>query len=410
METPLSQQVKFLNSTNSERFKSLNGLWASDLPEEDFGSTYALELAHIVAFWINLSPIVQGFSKFRRNETWASIQQPLYLGIAIVFLTARMEKSSIFTEKNAAHLRAKLNLQHDSLGHLVNLPSETILDTTDAASRASRAIDAAVFSAKLKFTSSDSLDRMMKLVPIMLGAYAATKSLLESNGVAGDYLAPLRGTPNTSKFVAPVESTPPKFEPPKSEPKPHPVSGLSNAGSAESQYEQWVQYCKDVASLQRMPERLITDLIPPKEIADHSLKTLAEWEDALEETFPGRRQWLLDEGVTRKDFDTFWGFPSWVQNFIEKLMTRNQQLEFKSVVDLGKSEEQAALHTAMFIPYFDVQPRDAGPETRPLPFELFERVRKYYASLDDSWQAEFVSNKCVTLNHYLRMCIKEKRL
>jgi hypothetical protein len=410
VETPLSQQVKFLNSTNSERFKSLNGLWASDLPEEDFGSTYALELANIVAFWIDLSPIVQGFSKFRRNETWASIQQPLYLGIAIAFLTAQMEKTSIFTEANGAYLRAKLNSRLDSLGSLVNSPSEPVLETTAAASRASSAIDTAVYSARLKFSSSNPLERMMKLVPIMSGAFAATKTLLERNGVTGDYLAPLRGIPNTTKLITPTESIPPKFEPPKSEPKPHPVSGLSNAGSAESQYEQWVQYCKDVATLQRMPERLITDLIPPKEIADHSLKTLAEWEDALEETFPGRRQWLLDEGVTRKDFDTFWGFPSWVQNFIEKLMTRNQQLEFKSVVDLGKSEEQAALHTAMFIPYFDVQPRDAGPETRPLPFELFERVRKYYASLDDSWQAEFVSNKCVTLNHYLRMCIKEKRL
>ena len=90
-------------------------------------------------------------------------------------------------------------------------------------------------------------------------------------------------------------------------------------------------------------------------------------------------------------------------------MKRNQQLEFQSLVDTGKSEEQAAIHTAMFVPYFDVHPRDAGPETRPLPIELFERVRKYYASLDESWQTEFVSNRCVTLNHYMRICIKEKR-
>ena len=387
---------------------SLRGLQASDLPGADYTSTYALEFANLLAFWIDLSPIVKGYPKFKKNDVWDSIQGPLYLGIAIAFLTAQTKQSAIFTQQNASHLRDVLNSRLDRLGTLVNFPSEPILDFAAAASRASRVVDTAVNLARLRFSSSNQVERMMKLTVVISAAFNSTGSLLESNGISGDYLAPLRGIPNVEKLKTPIEPTPPKVEQPKSEPKSHPVSGLY-AGSAESQYEQWVQYCKDVASLQRIPERLITDLIPPKEFADHSLKTLTDWEDALEETFPGRRQWLLDEGVTRKDFDTFWGFPSWVQNFVEKLMKRNQQLEFQSLVDTGKSEEQAAIHTAMFVPYFDVHPRDAGPETRPLPIELFERVRKYYASLDESWQTEFVSNRCVTLNHYMRICIKEKR-
>ena len=409
METPLSQQVNMLIRTNPERFATMSGMLAGELPDEDYASTYALELAHLLAFWIDLSPIVKGFSRFKKNETWASIEQPLNLGIAISFLTAQMERSSLFTENNCSHLRAKLNSRLDKLGSLVSFPSDPVLEIHTALARANSVLETAVTLSRLKFSSSTPIERMLQLGPIMVGTFSATKHLLERSGLSGDYLAPLRGTPSTAKLMPPAEPLPPTFEQPKSEPKPHPVSGLSNAGSAESQYEQWVQYCKDVASLQRIPERLITDLIPPKEIANHSLKPLSDWEDALEQTFPGRRQWLLDEGVTRKDFDTFWSFPSWVQNFIEALMERNQQLEFKGQLHSEKSEEKAAILTAMFVPYFDVKPHDAGPETRPLPFELFERVRKYYASLDDSWQSEFASNDYVTLNHYLRMCIREKR-
>jgi hypothetical protein len=194
-----------------------------------------------------------------------------------------------------------------------------------------------------------------------------------------------------------------------SELKSHPLTGLSNAGTAISQYEQWVRYCKECAALQRIPERLIVDLIPPVEVADHSLKNASVWEDALEETFPGRRQWLLDEGVTRRDFDTFWGFPSWVQNFIEALMKRNLTLELQGQRDIGKSEEEATMLTAMFIPFFDVQYRDSRPELRPLPIELFERVRRYAASLGDDWQTEFVSGGFASFNQYLRMCIQQNR-
>ena len=163
--------------------------------------------------------------------------------------------------------------------------------------------------------------------------------------------------------------------------------------------------------MQRIPERLISDLIPPREVADHSLKDLTSWEDALEQTFPGRRQWLLDEGVTRRDFDTFWGFPSWVQNFIERLMSRNTQLEYQGHLSTDLSEDAAMSATAMLIPMYDVSPRGASIMFRPLPFELFERVRKYLATVDDvAYQDEIVANKFITCNQYLRMCINEKRL
>ena len=409
METPLSQQVKFLYVTNRERDKSLSGLWANDLPEDDYASTYGLEMANLLAFWIDLGPIVQGFSRFKKNEAWTSVEQPLCLGIAIAFLTAQMGKSSIFTENNATHVRTKLNSRLDGLGELVNLPSDPILEVAVAAARASGVIDSAVYSARLTFSSSNQLERMMKIPPVVAKSFATVKTFLEHKGVSGDHFAPIRGVSNSTELVSTKKPTPANFDEIDADSKSRYLSGTSYVLNSESQYEYWVQYCRDAAELQRIPQRFINDLIPPTEFANHSLKKLSEWEDALEERFPGRRQWLLDEGVTRKDFDTFWGSPSWVQDFIMEMMRRNQQLEFKSFMATGESEKQAAIHTAMFIPYFDIQPRDVGPETRPMPVELFERVRKYYASLDDSWQSEFVANKCITLNNYLRMCIREKR-
>ena len=390
---------------------SLRGLHAADLPEPDYRSVYALEFAEVLLFNMSFESLeIKGISRFKKNQSWESLRTPLCLAVVINFLTSQANQSSIFSEKNAHYLRERFNSIFDDMGCLIALPTDNPIDMAATASRSIRVIDSVVEKCQLTYSSDNNpLSRMMYLSASIAGAFAGAKSLCNSSGISGDLLEPLRAIPDTKEFVEPNRHLPPPIEAPKSEPKPHPVSGLSNAGSAESQYEQWVQYCKDVASLQRIPERLITDLIPPKEIANHSLKPLSDWEDALEQTFPGRRQWLLNEGVTRKDFDTFWSFPSWVQNFIEALMKRNQQLEFKGHLHSEKSEEKAAFLTAMFVPYFDVKPHDAGPETRPLPFELFERVRKYYASLDDSWQSEFASNDYVTLNHYLRMCIREKR-
>jgi hypothetical protein len=390
---------------------SLRGLHAADLPEPDYRSVYALEFAEVLLFYMSFETLeIKGISRFKKNQSWESLRTPLCLAVVINFLTSQANQSSIFSEKNARYLRERFNSIFDDMGCLIALPTDNPIDMAATASRSIRVIDSVVEKCQLRYSSDNNpLGRMMYLSASIAGAFAGAKSLCNSSSISGDLLEPLRAIPDTKEFMEPNRHLPPPIEAPNVQTKSHPVEGLSNAGSAKPQYEKWVQYCKDAAKLQRLPERLIADLIPPIEIANHSLKNPIEWEDALEETFPGRRQWLLDEGVTRKDFDTFWGFPSWVQNFIEALMKRNQQMEFKSVVDLGKSEEQAAIHTAMFIPYFDVRPHDAGPETRPLPFELFERVRRYYASLDEEWQMEFVTNRCVTLNQYLRICIKEKR-
>ena len=390
---------------------SLRGLHAADLPEPDYRSVYALEFSEVLLFYMSFETLeIKGISRFKKNQSWESLRTPLCLAVVINFLTSQANQSSIFSEKNAHYLRDRFNSIFDDMGCLIALPTDNPIDMAATASRSIRVIDSVVEKCQLRYSSDNNpLGRMMYLSTSIVGAFAGAKSLCNSRNVSGDLLEPLRAIPDTKEFMEPNRHLPPPIEAPNVQTKSHPVEGLSNAGSAKPQYEKWVQYCKDAAKLQRLPERLIADLIPPIEIANHSLKNPIEWEDALEETFPGRRQWLLDEGVTRKDFDTFWGFPSWVQNFIEALMKRNQQMEFKSVVDLGKSEEQAAIHTAMFIPYFDVRPHDDGPETRPLPFELFERVRRYYASLDEEWQMEFVTNRCVTLNQYLRICIKEKR-
>ena len=414
METPLTEVTKVLKGiSGAQSLGSLEGLWPEDLPEQELRSCLALELSYLTAWYFSLESFEIKGSRFSQNRSVYSLLLPVALAIRIAFASTTYGHASLFTERNADYLKATFDKKIPGLGGLVNRPSEPPLESSFIFARSIGMIDALVQKSGLRYSKKgdDFFKKAAALYGEIQGSTAAVTHFLSSQNVPAGWSNIFNGPPSTAHLKTKTEATPPKAEPIEQPIKHHPVAGLSNAGSAATQYDQWVKYCKDVAGMQRIPERLISDLIPPPEVADHSLKDLTAWEDALEQTFPGRRQWLLDEGVTRRDFDTFWGFPSWVQNFIEKLMSRNRQLEYQGQLDTGITEDSAMSFTVMLIPMYDVSPRDAPIMFRPLPFELFERVQRYLATVDDvTYQDEIVANKFISCNQYLRMCINEKRL
>jgi hypothetical protein len=309
----------------------------------------------------------------------------------------------------------KFDIRLRELGLLVPLQQDNPVDLAAAAARSTRLCDKAVSHAGLRYGSGGEVSRIFKITAAATYANLATKKIaIEKFRVnrqpLDDHLAPLRTAPEPNSYRKPIENNPPPLHNETVEVKDHPLRGLSDAGSAEPQYDSWVKYCLSIASSLRIPERLVNDLIPPREVADHSLKNLTKWEMGLEETFPGRRKWLLDEGVTRADFDTFWGYPSWVQNFIGKVTERNLELEIRGQLGLGKSEDEALRITSKFIPVYSVSDEEAASEFRRLPIELFERVRRYFLEANNEWEVEYEMNRYVTINQYIRQLILDKRL
>lgn len=419
MESPLTEVVESLKKVVYPSVnESLIGLRSADLPEQELRSCVALDLSFIYGCSFSFEVFeIKGLNRrrFKQNANstfWTNFRTPVTHAIQIALLCNSYEQVSLFTPKNADYLKAIFDNKIPGLGDLVNHPSNERLELSFIVARSLRMIDHLVEKSGLQYAGSeDFIKKSGNLIAAFAGCKAGGNSYLNGNGMTTDWSHILKEPPSTAHLKAKQEPIPPSTESVERPLSQNPLYGLSNAGSAVEQYDQWVDYCKGVAELQRIPERLISDLIPPKEIADHSLKDLMAWEDALEQVFPGRRQWLLDEGVTRRDFDTFWGFPTWVQNFIEKLVARNQQLEYQGHTERGKSEAIALGLTAMFIPVYETFTKDVPVMFRPLPFELFERVRKFLATIDDgALQNEIIAKDLVTCNNFIRMCIKEKML
>lgn len=176
-------------------------------------------------------------------------------------------------------------------------------------------------------------------------------------------------------------------------------------------FVQWRNYCVKLAKARRIPERLVEDLLPQESRADWHVKNLAEWEGVLEQAMPGRRRWLALEGVTRSDFDNFWALPAWVQTFLEALSERHFELEVAGQRQMGEDEDAALLMAVVTIPRFSATPPVAVDEFGPLPFELFDRVGKFWTGLSmDDINELVVSGKLRSANAYLRSLIASGEL
>lgn len=176
-------------------------------------------------------------------------------------------------------------------------------------------------------------------------------------------------------------------------------------------FAQWRSYCAKLANARRIPERLIEDLIPAESQADWHVKNLGEWEAVLEQAMPGRRRWLAQEGVTRSDFDNFWALPAWVQTFLEALSTRHFELEVAGQRQMGEDEDTALMMAVVTVPRFSASPPAEFSEFGPLPFELFDRVGKFWTGLSmDDINELVVAGKLRSANTYLRSLIASGEL
>ena len=386
------------------------GLTSKDLPEWDSKSCYAMDLALIFSSFIDFESFRIKKPRFKENAVWTRLSAGLTFGMALMYITIESRVPQVLSDANADHVRIQLDSRLKGFSELVG-PHENQISVFSA--RSYRLMKEAVEASGLRLGNDNSVLGMTEILFNTMGAKFAVEKYLSSManylGVnesldITDMFSPLRSGPSSTK-TRNVEAALPPLQTVEQDSIPR------FTGSAYKEYDGWVEYCLLIARMQRLPERLAVDLIPPKEVANHLLHDLDQWEAEFEKGMPGRRQWLVDEGVSRADFDKFWGSPAWVQNFIEKLVKRQWQLEFQGYIKMGNPEETAAGHAFLFIPTYTVWPSRPGAEHQDLPFELFERVRLHMALVDDvKFQEEMIANKLYEANAYIRMKIKTHQL
>jgi hypothetical protein len=147
-------------------------------------------------------------------------------------------------------------------------------------------------------------------------------------------------------------------------------------------HAEWKDYCLQLADRRAVPRRFAEELLPAEAELHWHVKPLREFEEILEQSFPGRRAWLVSEGVTSADFDRFWSRPPWVQNYIEALVNLNLQLEIRGQLDRGEDEDLAYAIAAVSLPVYGNEPESADSPGLKVPWELFDRVEAYWAKLD----------------------------
>lgn len=402
----------FLSSSDDLRVFS-----SRELPEQDSKSSYTVDLAMAISGLLNFENFhLKGHSRFRENRRWNSLRPPLSLSMSIAQLTLLSENGAILSPKNAEYLARKLDNVFPELGSLIITTGEVQIPDSYSPSwvlaRSVRLMDQLISKCGMSYKQGDELERMTVLVGEFADVLQRLKyvsSQSHSSSSPGDLLAPLRITSHRFDTEEKIHNDADRSVSKSADYETLDSSNPLISDSERHTYDSWVEHCRRIGNLQRMPERLYMDLIPPIEVADHLTKSILAWEDFLERQIPGRRQWLLEEGVTEKDFDKYWSQPAWVLEFIDKLMSRNLQLEYQSHMEMGESEVNARLMALAFIPRFStVPPEDNSLPFRGLPFELFERVRHHLASVDnEEFQSEMIANDCFFVNDYIRRRIKK---
>jgi hypothetical protein len=211
----------------------------------------------------------------------------------------------------------------------------------------------------------------LELPIVAMGGYVGGRKALDQMG----FSLPMTMTEALGKVAA------------ASAPMPYGQATARAAAVAEPSsrtYAEWKEYCLQLADRRAMPRRLAEELLPAEAELDWHVKPLREFEEMLEQSFPGRRAWLVREGVTSADFERFWSRPPWVQNYIEALVSLNLQLEIRGQLDRGEDEDMAYAIAAVSLPPYGNEPDSADSPGFKVPWELFDRAEAYWATLDMS--------------------------
>ena len=394
----------------------LRVLSSSSLPEADETSIYAVDLAMASSGLLNFENFyLKGHSRLRENKKWNSLRPVISFAFSLAQLTLLSGNATILSPENAAYVSRQLNFLLPDLGSLLLTTGEQQIPDSYSPSwvlaRSIRLMDHAISISGMSYKQGNELERMTTLMAEFAEVFRRLQYVANtshSSSLQGDLISPLRPKSPLMNSESRSIANPPPSRPSNTRNESTEDARPLVSFSQRSSYEEWVTYCKEIGKLQRMPERLFLDLIPPKEVADHLTKSIDVWEEFLEERIPGRRNWLSEEGVTKEDFSGYWSQPAWVLEFIEKLMDRNLQLEYQAHLELGESEEFSQLSALAFVPRFSTSPpEDDSLPFRALPFELFERIRHHLASVDsEQFQAEMISNDCFFVNDYVRRRIK----
>jgi hypothetical protein len=418
-------------------------LRAAQLPVQDVPSIYAVDLAYQMATFFNWESLeIKGLSRFRRNERWEIEMSVIGMAIALSFCLTSSKNQDALPRENREYLVKTFNGFVPGLGSFAVPDSNLYGDSAKWFLRAARYVTECVQRCGLRMKEENPLVHTASIAGNLSGAAAGLKHLekFEDTNPTGDLLGPLRGSPilgsseqespsllesKPSVLPPPVPGTqiapPIRPTPPRRDHAPSATSSSTNIFDlldavtdkqrsmvAESEFTKWRDYGLEVARLQRIPEAMVRDLLPTAQDADHSVYQLSDLEESLEKLMPGRRQWLLDEGVRRTDFDKYWSAPRWVREYIAKLTRRNFELEVQSKLTAGTERNTAFAEAMFFIPLYVIAPAEDGDNALHLPIELFERARRHLVAVDDKQYCDYmVKHELLSASDYVRRAISE---
>jgi hypothetical protein len=385
-----------------KRFPSLVPLQAAYLPVREASAHYSVELALAQCQFFDFDEFgIKGPSHRRPNIEWEKVFRPWCFAMCFANNEFHVENSSFIGDENRNHLGSVLKACHSGLEKLINEPVR-------ATSTGAQLLDEIVGQFGYRYKNNGSIFKIeFQLMANIVGVAAATKRLQDFYPqIPSDYLEPLRAQNSDPIGVIRRPTIPSSTE--------RASAKIASGNRGIHSYAKWVRYCREVAELQQIGINIYSDLIPTSAVADHSLVDLSTFEREIEEVLPGRKSWLLTEGVKPEEFAFFWSMPTWSQNFVYELMRWNFRLEFELHQKNGLNDEAALKASIGFIPTYSVEPpsdEDLDDPLRPLPFELFERVRHHMADLDsEEYQAELIRNECFVANDYVRRQIRHGKL
>lgn len=336
-----------------------------------------------------------GLLKKAAPQAWREAVQAVAFGCSAWFLTTSYQAKGLVSGGNGDQYRALLRSKAPGAEELIAAPHD--LEFAQVCAKGARLLTEAAERTGVRLKMNSWEITVATMPAALTGTLAGVKSMFGQRNCFGPFVAAVQPSVGRAP-TQPVIEAGDRVSIDTAERSP-----IATRTPTGGDYAEWRNYCVKLANARRIPERFIEDLIPAESQADWHLKNLGQWEAMLEQAMPGRRRWLAQEGVTRSDFDNFWALPAWVQTFLEALSDRHFELEVAGQRRNGEDEDTSMAIAIMTVPRFSASPPSEISEFAPLPFELFDRVGKFWTGLSmDDINGLIVAGKLQSANAYLR--------